>query len=553
VKTRTWLLGALILVLLVGCVGVAGFYRQRSLKEEYATAYEESLARHAVLERFQYLVQEAQDAILLAGPDHRIIDANDRATELYGYSREEFLKLRFDDIVPPETREKLQERLRATEAGELATHETVGMRKDGSHFAIEVSDKTFTVDGQQLTQAIIRDISDRKKSEQERLDLERQLQHSQRLESLGVLAGGIAHDFNNILTTILGNADLVLHEMPLSAPGRRGVQEVVAASRRAADLCRQMLAYSGRGQFIVEETDLRALIEDMLNLVRSSIPKDTLLNLNLARNLPHIRSDVSQINQVVMNLVINAAEAIGDRSGVITISTGAQDCTSEYLQKSQLAENIRPGLYVTLEVSDTGDGMSKETLSQIFEPFFTTKFTGRGLGLSAVLGIIRGHKGAIRVYSEPGKGTSFKVLLPAAGDIAESVGGPAEAEANWKGGGTVLVADDEETIRTLGKLMLERLGFNVLLAADGREAVEIFEQHADEISLVVLDLTMPRMNGEEAFRALKELRPGVRVVLSSGYSESEIAARFAGKGPAGFIQKPYTLAALRVKVKQALS
>jgi signal transduction histidine kinase/CheY-like chemotaxis protein len=415
-----------------------------------------------------------------------------------------------------------------------------------------VSDRLFEIEGQKLIQAIIRDIGDRKKAEADRLDFERQLQHSQRLESLGVLAGGIAHDFNNILTAVLGNADLVLHDMPLSAPGRSGIQEVVAASRRGAELCRQMLAYSGRGQFVIEEIDLRVLIEDMLNLVRSSIPKNVLLNLNLGRDLPHIRGDVSQINQIIMNLVINAAEAIGERSGVITISTGAQECTTEYFRKRHMPGNLPSGLYVSLEVSDTGIGMSRETMAQIFEPFFTTKFTGRGLGLSAILGIVRGHKGAIVVYSEPGRGSTFKVLCPAVEDR------PAQAEQaralsqEWRGEGTVLLVDDEETIRTLGKMMLERLGFDVLVASDGREAVEIFAEHTNAIDLVVLDLTMPHMNGEEAFRAMREIRSDARVIMSSGYSETEIAGRFAGKGPVGFVQKPYTLATLRQKIEEAL-
>jgi PAS domain S-box-containing protein len=552
VYTRTGLIAGLMGLLILGLVVGAALYWQHGLKERFASAYAESLASHATLERFRYLVQEAQDAIVLADSDARILDVNERASELYGYSREELLGLRLADLVPPETRQDLDAQLTTTREAGRTTHELTGVRKDGTRFPIEVSDRVFQVDGQHLIQAIIRDTSDRKKAESERLDLERQLQHSQRLESLGVLAGGIAHDFNNILTAVLGHADLVLHDMPLSAPGRRGIQEVVAASRRGAELCQQMLAYSGRGQFVIEEIDLGVLIEDMLNLVKSSISKTVLLNLNLGRHLPHIRGDVSQINQVIMNLVINAAEAIGERSGVITISTGAQECTPEYFHKHRFPGALPEGLYVSLEVSDTGVGMDKETMAQIFEPFFTTKFTGRGLGLSAILGIVRGHKGAVVVYSEPGKGSTFKVLFPA---VESNEVPPANAAAqnhDWRGQGTVLLVDDEETIRALGKMMLERLGFEVLVAVDGREAVDVFSRDPAAVDLVILDLTMPHMNGDEAFREIRNIRPDAKVMMSSGYSETEITGRFAGKGPAGFIQKPYTLATLRQKIEEAL-
>ncbi len=551
-RTRAAIVGGLIGLLIVAAVVAAAVYWQHGLKERFAAAYHESLKRRSLLERYQYLVQEAQDAIILGDPDARIIEVNDRATELYGYSHDEFLSLRFDDVVPPENRDALREHLEQTKAGNHTTHELVAMHKDGSCIPIEVSDRVFSVDGQTMIQAIVRDISERKQTEEKRLALERQLQHSQRLESLGVLAGGIAHDFNNILTTILGHADLALHDMPLSTPGRRSVQEIVSASRKAADLCRQMLAYSGRGQFIIEEIDLRALIEDMLNLLKSSIPKTVLLNLNLGKNLPRMRGDVSQINQIVMNLVINAAEAIGERSGVITISAGAQECSVDYFGKSRAPEILPAGLYVTLEVSDTGAGMDQRTIDQIFEPFFTTKFTGRGLGLSAVLGIVRGHNAGIVVYSEQGKGSTIKVLFPAVESPARDQTRPPAEETDWRGAGTILLADDEETIRALGKLMLERLGFAVLVACDGREAVELFLEHHDEITAVLLDLTMPHLNGEEAYRAMREAQPAVRVVLCSGYSEAEIAARFAGKGTSGFLQKPYTLATLRRKLEKAL-
>jgi len=394
---------------------------------------------------------------------------------------------------------------------------------------------------------------ERQAAERDRVELERQILQAQKLESLGVLAGGIAHDFNNILMAILGHADLALEDLPQLSPARGSIQEIEKASRRAAELCRQMLAYSGKGHFVIESIHLGHLVEEMVHLLRTTISKKVLLNLNLEKSLPPTEGDATQLRQVIMNLVINASEAIGDRSGVITISTGAMDCTPEYLTETYLDEDLVPGLYVSLEVSDTGCGMDRETQSRIFEPFFTTKFTGRGLGMAAVLGIVRGHKGALKVYSEPNKGTTFKLLFPAAEEFAGTAGGdPEAAKASWKGDGLILLVDDEETIRALGKRMLERMGFEVITAEDGRVAMEIYEERGSEISLVVLDLTMPHMNGEETFRALRGLDPGVRVILSSGYTEHDIVGRFAGKGLAGFIPKPYTMQSLRDRLRAAL-
>jgi PAS domain S-box-containing protein len=403
------------------------------------------------------------------------------------------------------------------------------------------------------TRGTNQDITERKQAEQERLDLEGRLQQSQRLESLGVLAGGIAHDFNNILMSVLGNAELALTGLSASAPARDNLLEITASSRRAADLCRQMLAYSGRGRLVTEAIDLRALIEDMLGLLQSTISKKALLNLNMGKNLPPMRGDVSQLSQVIMNMVINASEAIGERSGVITISTGVTECTGRYLEKTYVDERLTPGLYLTLEVSDTGCGMDKATQEHLFEPFFTTKFTGRGLGLSAVLGIVRGHKGALRLYSELGKGTTFKILFPASETATESLARANGAtKDDWQGVGTILLVDDEETIRTLGVRMLAALGFTVLVAADGREALAVYAEHRDEITLVLLDLTMPHMDGEQTFRELRLMDSGVRVVMSSGYAESDVTARFAGKGLVGFVHKPYSLTELADQLRAAL-
>ena len=400
----------------------------------------------------------------------------------------------------------------------------------------------------------VTDITERKWAEEKRLQMERQMQQTQKLESLGVLAGGIAHDFNNLLTIILGNASLALDEMPSLSPARDSLKAIEATSLRAAELCRQMLAYSGKGRFVIENIRMNDLIGEMISLLKASISKKAILNLNLKEPLPPLRGDPSQIRQVLMNLVFNASEAIGEHGGVITISTGMMECSNEDISEIYLDDNLTEGLYVWLEVSDTGCGMDHETQRRIFEPFFTTKFTGRGLGLSAVLGIVRGHKGALKVYSEPGRGTTFKVLFPAAESDRPLVPQSSSniQHSDWKGAGTVLLVDDEESVRNLGNRMLERLGFKVLIAVDGQQALETFRELHNEIVLVILDLTMPYMDGEETFRELRRIDQKVRVIMSSGYTESEITPRFAGKRLSGFLQKPYTLDTLTQRLRDVL-
>ena len=397
------------------------------------------------------------------------------------------------------------------------------------------------VDGRLVRLEIAADITERKLAEQERQRMEQQIQQTQKLESLGVLAGGIAHDFNNILMAVLGYGELALDGLPASSPAREDIGELLTAARRAADLCRQMLAYTGKASLAFEQMHLRALVEEMTHLLKSSISKKAILNLHLERGLPPIEADPSQVRQVVMNLIINASEAIGERSGVINVSAGATRCDAEYLAKTELADDLSPGLYVHIEVSDTGCGMNAETKARIFEPFFTTKFTGRGLGLAAVLGIVRSHRGAIKVYSEPGKGSTFKALFPAVEehDVHEA-DAAVDKERRWRGHGTVLLVDDEESLRAMCGRVLERMGLDVLIAEDGREAVECYRAHGEAIDVVILDLTMPHMDGGQTFGELRRINPEVRVILASGYSKEDVASRFSGKGLAGVIQKPYS-------------
>jgi PAS domain S-box-containing protein len=387
----------------------------------------------------------------------------------------------------------------------------------------------------------------RKRSEEERLNLEKQLLHAQKLESLGVLAGGIAHDFNNILTAIIGNADLALMRINKESPAVENLRRIEEAAARAADLAKQMLAYSGKGRFVVETIDLNRLLEDMLHMLEVSISKKAVLRLQLHQLLSPVEADATQLRQIIMNLVINASEAIGDMSGFISITTGCMECDRNYLKDVWLEENIGEGLYVYLEISDSGCGMDKVTMTRIFDPFFTTKFTGRGLGMAAVLGIVRGHKGAIKIYSELNKGTTFKILLPASDRPAPRFTQESQAD-KWQRSGTVLLVDDEITIREVGVAMLEELGLTTITANDGREALEVFRSTPD-IDFVIMDLTMPHMDGEQCFRELRRLQPDIKVILSSGFNEQEVTQRFIGKGLAGFIQKPYRLSMLQEVIR----
>jgi nitrogen-specific signal transduction histidine kinase/CheY-like chemotaxis protein len=385
----------------------------------------------------------------------------------------------------------------------------------------------------------VRDITEKRKAEEEKRKLEQQLQHAQKLESLGVLAGGIAHDFNNILTGILGYADLTLLDLSPVSPARDSVQQIVIAARRAADLTKQMLAYSGKGKFLVKPLQISSIVQEMSHLLEVSISKKCILKYNFSKDLPLVEGDATQLRQVIMNLIINASDSIGDHSGAISLNTGIMYCDKDYLFENYINENIPEGYYIYLEVADTGCGMSRDIQDKIFDPFFTTKFTGRGLGLAAVLGIVRSHHGCIKIYSEPGRGTNFKVLFPALKSDVKELETKKSEEKVWHGKGTTLVIDDEKTVRTVAKAILNKLGFTVLTADDGLQGLKAFKNNIDEIGAVLLDMTMPNMNGEDTFRELRRISPNIQVILSSGYNELEAISRFPGQGLAGFIQKPY--------------
>ncbi len=526
--------------------------RQRTLELERVIADLEGAKRrleqaNVDLAEKAAIVQHSNDAIIGKTLDGIISSWNPAAERLYGYSAEEIIGQNVSVLAPPDRISEMEGLLqRIREGKSVEPFETVRARKDGQliNVHLTISPVRNSDDGIRGASIIVRDITEHKRSEQ-------QLREMQKLESLGLIAGGVAHDFNNLLVGIMGNASLVLESLPSSSPNYAPLSHVVQASERAAHLTQQMLAYAGKGRFVSEKIDLSTLVEEISSLIQTSIPKNVQLRLDLGRGLPSIDADPGQIQQLIMNLVINGAEAIGEtHNGTVFVTTDVREIDDAYILQNFVGEPMHGGAYVSLEVQDTGCGMTEETKRKIFDPFFTTKFTGRGLGLAAVLGIVKGHRGTIRIYSVPGKGSTFKILLPAVPGVAQPARG-LEIQRELRGSGTILVVDDEEVVRTTAKTTLERYGYSVLLAPDGQTGVEMFRQH-DEIILVLLDMMMPVMSGQEAFRQMLTIRPASRVIISSGYNEVEAIRRFTGKGIGGFIQKPYTAAKLARTVKQAL-
>ncbi len=502
--------------------------------------------------RLAAIVESSEDAIISKDLDGIILTWNSGAERVYGYPAPEVLGRSMMLLLPDDRPDEETRILQRIRQGERVEHfETVRRTKAGRLIDVSLTISPIRDNKGSVVGAshVARDITERR-------EFEAKLKESTKLESLGVLAGGVAHDFNNLLTGILGNASLASDLLPASHTQLREVlREVVSASERAAHLTRQLLAYAGKGRFVIELIDLSQMVKEISQLIRSSIPENVQLRLDLAEKLPCIAADSAQVQQVVMNLVINAAEAIPEpQLGNVFITTSAQQVDENYLRQIFGADELAGGEYVALQVHDTGAGMDEGTLARIFDPFFTTKFTGRGLGLSAVQGIVRGHKGAIRVYSQPGQGTTFKILFPATRDRGAA---PEETERPFTSsarlGLTVLVVDDEQTVRRTATTSLEVHGYDVIAASSGPEALEIFSKLAEKIAVVLLDLSMPGMNGEEVLRQLQRVRPEVKVVLSSGFNEVEVVQRFTGKGLAGFLQKPYTSAALGGAITRALN
>ncbi len=458
----------------------------------------------------------------LLGKDHRIINS--------GHHPKAF----FTDL------------WRTIKAGKVWKGEIRNRAKDGTFYWVDTTIVPYLDDQGAPFQfvAIRADITQRKEGEEA-------IRQSQKLESLGVLAGGIAHDFNNLLTTILGNCNLASMVVDAGSPAAPHLEQIEKASLRAADLTRQMLAYAGKGKVMITPINLNHVVREMTELLSVSISKKAAIRLELASTLPEVEGDPAQMQQLVMNLVTNASEALGEEGGTITLRTGVQWLDSVYLTTLVPAIPIPPGRYVVIEVSDTGCGMTREVINLIFDPFFTTKFTGRGLGLSALMGILKSHGGSIKVYSEPGQGTSMKLFLPAV-EIPGAETPEERAPEGFQARGTVLIVDDEGPARAVACALAGTMGLQVVEAADGAEAVDLFRQRREELILVILDLTMPRMDGREAFRAMAAEDPTIPVLLTSGYNETFAVGDFTGGDLAGFLPKPYNRVQFETAVSLAL-
>jgi len=522
-------------------------FTAREVRARVAAHLEIGRLRRESENRFHQLFAANVIGIVL-GDESRILEANEAFLEILGVRREELEagKLRWRDWTPPEYREadeRGMEELLAT--GICHPFEKEFQRRDERRVPVLIG-ATLLDRAPLRWLSFVVDLTQRR-------ELERRLSEKQKLESIGQLAGGIAHDFNNLLVGIIGNATLIQEMVPEGSSIREPLHEVVAASERAAHLTQQMLAYSGKGRFIVERVDLSDLVKKTVPLLKPSIPINASLQFDLQSNLPAVEGDATQLQQVIVNLVENAAEAIGEKPGVIRVRTGLQTVDRLYIREQLEDAEVEPGVYAVLEVRDTGSGMDDKIRSRIFDPFFTTKFTGRGLGLAGVAGIVRGHKGAIQVSSVPGQGSTFLVLLPSV-TTATPVGKTVRqgAAGEMENTGTILVVDDEDIVRRIAKASLERHGFSVLTADSGPAAIETLRQDKGRVHAILLDLSMPGMSGKEALPLLRQIRPDVQVIISSGYSEAETLRHFAGETISGFIQKPFTAQRLVERVKKVL-
>ncbi len=564
----------------------------RVAEDELRQQNEELIAAHLQVEaerrRYQELFELAPDAYVVTSLSGIISEANQSASRLFGIDSRFIPGKALAAYIAPEDRARFRALLHERRVGEIRTAPFRLRTRRGERLYAEL---TYSVVQNSEAEAqgfrwLIRDVTDQERlareirllnSELEHRVAERtadlraaqqltedlfhreqaarhaaeaseaQSRHVQKLESIGVLAGGLAHDFNNLLHVVLGNADIALSRLPSRSPAREPLEEVVRATIRAADLTRQMLAYSGKGAFVVRHLDLSREVRELATLLRTAISKQATLVWELASDLPAVNADATQVRQIVMNLITNASDALRDTEGTITLRTGIAQ--PEELNDTGLGLSVpeqdslrdTAARYVFLEVSDTGAGMTPDTLHRIFDPFFSTKFAGRGLGLAAVMGIVRSHQGLIRIRTEPGRGTSFRVLFPAEPGPVGHLDISALPRSDWHGNGTVLVVEDEEGVREVAERMLQDFGFQTLSARDGREALEAIKRAGDTVTAVLLDLSMPRLGGQEAVRRLRQTPPEMPVSLRSGYTAEAVATQLKEPGASNttFLQKPF--------------
>lgn len=503
-------------------------------------------------ERFRLLFDDAPVGYLSLDWDGRILEVNKMWGETFGYAREEVVGRWFGDFLAAESADVFCRHFpQFRESGVSQNVELEVLRKEGSRLPCSFDGKVARDGSGRFlqTHCIVYDISEHKRSEEARRKAETRLHEAKKYESLGVLAGGIAHDFNNILQGILGNASLALMDVDLNSSVAECLREIERAALHASHLTNQMLAYAGKGKFLLQNIDLSRFVKDMEHLLEVNRPKNAALKYALAAGLPFIKADALQIRQLLLNLTTNAYESLGKGKGEVVLATGTAECAPSAQAGPGFEDALEEGLYVYVEVKDNGCGMDRDTVSRIFDPFFTTKFTGRGLGLPAALGIARGHKGTIKMSSEPGQGTTVRAFFPAASQTPRARAPEAQAVPREAKSGTVLLVDDERAVRDVGRRMLERLGYSVLTAEDGREAMEVFQKGQEEILCVILDLTMPDTDSKSVLEEMRRIRPDLPVLISSGYSETKVEELFTGVEISGFIQKPYLYPGLREKLR----
>ena len=504
-------------------------------------------------ERFRSMFERHHATMwLIDAESWRIVDANPAAAEFYGYSRDELRGMHIG-VINPMPREVLVE-LFARTRREHANHFIVPHRtKSGDLRQVEVYSTPIDYHGRRLLFSILHDVTDRLRAEAERETIQAQLVQSQKLESLGLLAGGIAHDFNNLLTAIRGNAELAVLRAGDNQLLRECLEPLVRTSERAAELTNKLLSYTGKAPSELRSADLSQVVREFTPLLKGLIAKNVELAVDVAPGLPSVLCDAVQLQQVVMNLVLNAAEACGPRAAHVRVATGVTEVDAAVLStwsaKLAVAGDLKPGRFAFVEVSDDGSGIEPAVIARIFDPFFTTKFTGRGLGLATVSGIVRAHHGGLEVESNPGEGSRFRAYFPVG--LAPAAALPAAARQVARSGSVVLIVDDEAVVLDVARDILQHFGFEVATASSGRMAVEIMRER--KIDLAMLDMTMPEMNGLQTLGALRAIRPDLPAILSTGYSEPEATRQFAGTNLAGFIQKPYAPNVLVSKVREALA
>ena len=519
-----------------------------------------------VLAYAENIINTVREPLIVLDGEIRVVSANDSFYRMFGVTSEETQgNLLYDlgnrqwDI--PKLHKLMEEIL--PEKTEVRDFEVDHVFPEIGHKilflnAVQVI-RGLGEEGRKLILLAVEDVTERKRLDAERLEIQRRLLQAQKLESLGVMAGGVAHDFNNLLMAILGNLEFALTDRNLEPKTRSAIDNAIQASDRSAELSHQMLIYSGSAHYAPKDLDLGKLAHENEHLFNSVIPQNTTLNFKINKGLPLIRGDEDQIQRIITNLILNGSEAIGENTGVVNLTTGVMYCDEAYLSRSRLEAKPEPGKFVFLEISDTGCGMDSETVHKLFDPFFSTKFWGRGLGMAEVMGIVKAHHGAIMVESEIGKGTTIRILFSAPqkalvqlAQVVESTEPKSPGSDSVSRRKTVLVVDDEELVRNMVLSRLEVLGYDTIPAVDGVEGVRIFRERLNEIDLVLLDFAMPKMNGVEAFEELIRIKPDVKVILSSGYTEDVVIRRFPGPKPAGFLNKPYKLEAMKAELDRLL-